>query len=69
MRIYYSATEMAATQVTGAQLNAWFKYEGTAEDVIANVYGSGILDASKAVQLDARRRKRRGRRSELRGVP
>lgn len=51
VRIYYSATEMAATQLPGAQVNAWFKYEGTAEDVIANVYGSGVLDASKAVQL------------------
>ncbi|MGG7665523.1 T9SS type A sorting domain-containing protein [Dyadobacter sp. BHUBP1] len=51
VRIYYSATEMAATQLPGAQVNAWFKYEGTAEEVIANVYGSGVLDASKAVQL------------------
>jgi hypothetical protein len=51
VRIYYSATEMAATQLPGAQVNAWFKYEGAAEDVIANVYGSGALDASKAVQL------------------
>ncbi|WP_188931801.1 T9SS type A sorting domain-containing protein [Dyadobacter endophyticus] len=51
VRIYYSASELTATQLPGAQVNAWFKYEGSAEDVIANVYGSGVLDASKAVQL------------------
>ncbi len=51
VRVYYSATEMAATQLPGAQVNGWFKYEGTAEEVIANVYGSGVLDVSKAVQL------------------
>ena len=51
VRVYYSASELAATQVSGAVVNGWFKYEGTAEEVIANVYTSGSLDGTKTVQL------------------
>jgi len=51
VRVYYSAAELSATQVSGAQVNGWFKYEGTAEEVIANVYTSGLLDGTKTVQL------------------
>lgn len=51
VRVYYSASELAATQVSGAQVNGWFKYEGTAEEVIANVYTSGSLDGTKTTQL------------------
>ncbi|PSL33797.1 putative secreted protein (Por secretion system target) [Dyadobacter jiangsuensis] len=51
VRVYYSASELAATQLPGAQVNGWFKYEGTAEDVISNVYASGLLDVTKAVAL------------------
>jgi len=51
VRIYYSQTELNDTQVPGAKVSGWFKYEGTAEEVIANVYTYGKLDAGKAVSL------------------
>ncbi|GAA4432305.1 hypothetical protein GCM10023091_04170 [Ravibacter arvi] len=51
VRIYYSASEMADTEVPAALVTGWFKYEGTAEEVIANVYAYGKLEAAKAVQI------------------
>lgn len=51
VRIYYSTSELSATQVSGAQVNAWFKYEGTEEEVIANVYSTGSLDGTKTTQI------------------
>ncbi|MBO9611802.1 MAG: T9SS type A sorting domain-containing protein [Dyadobacter sp.] len=51
VRIYYSQSELTDTQVPGAKVSGWFKYEGTAEEVIANVYTYGKLDGSKTVAL------------------
>ncbi|REA63187.1 hypothetical protein DSL64_06115 [Dyadobacter luteus] len=51
VRIYYSVPEQTATTVAGQQAHGWYKYEGNADDVIANVYASGVLDATKATQL------------------
>ncbi|SDE46515.1 Por secretion system C-terminal sorting domain-containing protein [Dyadobacter soli] len=51
VRIYYSIPEKNATAVQGEQTFGWFKYQGTADEVIANVYAYGKLDVSKAVSL------------------
>lgn len=51
VRIYYSLSELNDTQVPGAKVSGWFKYEGTAEEVIANVYTYGKLDGSKTTSL------------------
>ncbi|MDQ6482134.1 T9SS type A sorting domain-containing protein [Dyadobacter sp. LHD-138] len=51
VRVYYAASELAATQVSGAQVSGWFKYEGTADEVLGNVYSSGSLDGTKTTQL------------------
>lgn len=51
VRIYYSLPELNDTQVPGAKVSGWFKYEGTAEEVIANVYTYGKLDGSKTTSL------------------
>lgn len=51
VRIYYSLPEKNATAVPGEQSFGWFKYQGTADEVIANIYAYGKLDASKAVSL------------------
>lgn len=51
VRIYYSMDEKNATTVPGEQSFGWFKYEGTAEEVTANVYATGTLDPAKTVEL------------------
>ncbi len=51
VKVYYSADEMAATIVTGSATQGWFKYDGDAEAVLADVYGDGIFEAGKAVAI------------------
>lgn len=51
VRVYYSQSELSDTQLSGALVNGWFKYEGDAEEVMANVYSSGSLDGTKTTQL------------------
>nr|WP_295923882.1 T9SS type A sorting domain-containing protein [uncultured Dyadobacter sp.] len=51
VRIYYSLPEKNATAVPSEQSFGWYRYQGIADEVIANVYAYGRLDASKAVSL------------------
>jgi len=51
VRIYYSADEMAATMLSGAVTNGWFKYDGDAEEVLSDVFADGKFTPSKAVAL------------------
>lgn len=51
VRVYYSADELAATQVPGAITNGWFKYEGDADAVLADIYGDGVFTPATAMEL------------------
>jgi hypothetical protein len=51
VRIYFSQSELTDTEIPGAKVSGWFKYEGSSDEVIANVYAYGKLDASKTVAL------------------
>lgn len=51
VRIYYSLAEKNATAVPSEQSFGWFKYEGSADEITANVYATGTLDPAKTVQL------------------
>lgn len=51
VRVYYHTDELSATQVPGALTNSWFKYNGAAEDVLADLYGDGKFDAGSATAL------------------
>jgi hypothetical protein len=51
VRVYYSPDELNNTGVSGSITNGWFKYEGDANAVIADVYSDGLMDGSKAIAL------------------
>lgn len=52
VRVYYSQDELDATLVSsGAMNHAWYKYDGTPEEVIADLVGDGKFDSLKAVIL------------------
>jgi len=51
VRVYFSQAEQTASMVPGAQTNGWFKYEGSADDVLADIYNDGVFDAAKAAQI------------------
>lgn len=51
VRVYYSPSELAATQLPGAVTNGWFKYEGTAGAVISDLQADGVFTYGKAVPL------------------
>ncbi|MBX9449320.1 MAG: T9SS type A sorting domain-containing protein [Taibaiella sp.] len=51
VRIYYSQEELDATLVSEALTSGWFRYSGTAEDVITDIYSDGVFDTLKAVSL------------------
>ncbi|QEC40694.1 T9SS type A sorting domain-containing protein [Pseudobacter ginsenosidimutans] len=48
LRVYYSADEMNATNVPAALTSGWFRYDGSADDVIADVYEDGLFTGGKA---------------------
>ncbi|SDG29776.1 Por secretion system C-terminal sorting domain-containing protein [Dyadobacter soli] len=51
VRVYYSQAEMDATTVSGAQKSAWFKFEGDANAVRADINADGLLNPEKAIEL------------------
>ncbi len=51
VRVYYSADELAATSVSGYITQGWFRYDGDAEAVLADVYEDGIFETGKAVAI------------------
>jgi len=51
VKIYYSAEEMAATAVPGSISQGWFKYDGDADAVMADIYGDGVFETGKAVEI------------------
>ncbi|PWJ55955.1 putative secreted protein (Por secretion system target) [Dyadobacter jejuensis] len=51
VRVYYDSAEMAAAVVSGYVSDGWFKYEGDADEVLADVYADGVLDPTKAVEV------------------
>ncbi|MGN6420655.1 MAG: T9SS type A sorting domain-containing protein [Pseudobacter sp.] len=51
LRVYYSADELNATNVPGALTSGWFRYSGSADDVITDVYDNGSFSAGKAVPI------------------
>lgn len=51
LRVYYSADEMNAANVPAALTSGWFRYDGSADDVITDVYDNGSFSAGKAVAI------------------
>jgi hypothetical protein len=51
VKVYYSADELAATSVPGYVTQGWFKYDGDADAVLADVYDDGVFETGRAVGL------------------
>ncbi|PSK89517.1 T9SS type A sorting domain-containing protein [Taibaiella chishuiensis] len=51
VRVYYSAAEKAATQISNAQTNGWFKYQGNAATIAGDINTNGVFTGGAAMQV------------------
>src|SRR5690606_22192936 len=51
VRVYYSQDELDAALVSDPEVNGWFRYNGSADDVITDIYSDGVFDEGMAELL------------------